>query len=131
MAEASMQQIVEALRSRLGVRWEGPEADGRDEMIKVLQDELGYDKEQANAAIAALIESGTLRYHRPAATDADRAGMPIPAAPLGTGGPGATPSGTVGVPVVPAAVGALGYWQIGGEETSGLSGRKGQVDPTA
>jgi hypothetical protein len=131
MAEASMQQIVEVLRSRLGARWEGSEADGRDEMSKALQDELGYDKAQANAAIAALIESGTLRYHRPAAADTDTGVMPLPAAPLGTGGPAAVPSGTAGAPVMPVAPVAPGYWQIGGEEASGMSGRKGQVDPTA
>ena len=63
----SYQDAVQILRSRLNNRWEGIEADGRDEMVKILKRELGFERDEANDTIDAMIQSGVLRYHRPAA----------------------------------------------------------------
>ena len=117
MTERSYQDAVQVLRQRMSGRWEGLEANGRDEMLRILKEDLGYDSARANDVIDAMIESGTLRYYSAGAEP-----VVLPGAPVGTsasGGP-VTP-----VPVAPAG----GYWQIG-EGAAGESGRKGQVDPT-
>src|SRR5690349_180473 len=67
MTERSYQDAVQVLMDRMGGRWEGVEAEGRGEMVSILKEQLGYDSKAANDAIDAMIESGTLHYHR--ATD--------------------------------------------------------------
>jgi len=116
MTERSYQDAVQVLKHRLGGRWEGFATDGRDEMVAILKDELGYDETQADDAIDAMVASGTLHYHE--------AGAAIP--PVATAGPGLAEGGAVPMVVPPAA----GYWQIGeGEEISDSTSRKGQIDP--
>jgi hypothetical protein len=117
MTERSYQDAVQALQQRMSGRWEGMEADGRDEMARILRDDLGYDSGRANDVIDAMIESGTLRYHTGGPGPAV-----VPAGPVGTGGSEAivTP-----LPIAPSG----GYWQIG-ESVADSTGRKGQVDPT-
>ncbi|HEY3229618.1 MAG TPA: hypothetical protein VGJ87_10380, partial [Roseiflexaceae bacterium] len=63
MTERSYQDAVQTLKNRLGGRWDGLEAEGRDEMVRVLKEELGYNSRQANDVIDAMVASGTLRYH--------------------------------------------------------------------
>jgi beta-fructofuranosidase len=53
--EESLQAALQALRDRIGNRWAGREGVGRAEMVKVLQQALGYDKHHANTVIDALI----------------------------------------------------------------------------
>jgi hypothetical protein len=117
MTEQSYQDAVQVLQQRMNAQWEGLEADGRAEMVRILKEELGYDSAQANDVIDAMIESGTLRYRGAIAEP-----VALPGTPVGTGVSGGP------VPPVPIAPGA-GYWQIG-EGVNESTGRKGQVDPT-
>ncbi|MFL5801573.1 MAG: hypothetical protein ACJ8CR_07500 [Roseiflexaceae bacterium] len=118
MTERSYQDAVQALKSHLGGRWDGLEAEGRDEMVRILTKELGYSNSAANDAIDAMVESGMLRYY----TEGDDVAVAaIPAVPTATTGSG-TP-----LPV-PTALHA-GYWQIGEGVVESI-GRKGQVTPT-
>src|SRR5262245_10069101 len=123
MTERSYQDAVQILKDRMGGRWEGIEAEGRDEMVSILKQQLGYDDRAANDAIDAMIESGTLRYHR--AVDRDDVVPPVVPAAVGTAGGGPA--------AVPLATGAIagGYWEIGPSvsEVSGVVGRAGQVEP--
>jgi hypothetical protein len=113
--ESSFQDAVQALQTYLGNRWEGVESDGRDEMVRVLNEKLGYDRRDANMLLDAMIDSGTLRYHTESGSQV--AEVPVVGAPS-TGAP---------VPFVPEA----GYWQIGTEEPEAESNvRKGQVTPS-
>jgi len=117
MTERSYQDAVQVLRSRLGSRWDGMEVDGRAEMVRILTRELGYSSSEANDALDAMMESGTLRYH----TDSDDVSVPaIPAAPVGTASSGA--------PLPVPVAGHPGYWLIG-EGVIESPGRKGQVTP--
>ena len=128
MADTNYQEAVQVLQSRMGGRREVTELEGRDEMVRILKDELGYDKRRANDVIDAMIQAGTLRYHRMGA--ADDAAFAVPAVPTGTGGSstGLGSAGLVGGSGVP--IGAPGgYWQIGGEQTE-PSNRAGQVTPS-
>ena len=126
MTERSYQDAVQVLKDRLGGRWEGVESEGRDEMVAILKDQLGYDSRAANDAIDEMIQSGTLRYHR----NVERTGEAVPpVAPVA----GGVPSGGGGLGGVPLAgvIATPGHWQIGsreGGETDAL-GRKGQVTP--
>jgi hypothetical protein len=133
MTERSYQDAVQVLKDRLGSRWEGVETEGRDEMVSILKDQLGYDGRTANNAIDAMIASGTLRYHRNVERINERADEDLdpvaPVAPVAAG----VPSGGGGLGAVPLAgvVPIAGHWQIGpgeGGEADAL-GRKGQVTP--
>jgi hypothetical protein len=117
MTERNYQDAVQVLKSRLGGRWDGLEAEGRDEMVRILTKELGYSSSAANNTIDAMVESGALRYH----TEGDEMAIAaIPAAPAVTPGSG-TP--------LPAPTALhVGYWQIG-EGVVESTGRKGQVTP--
>lgn len=90
MPEESLEEAFELLHQHFGERWVGTEGQGRTEMAKTLQSELGYDKRQAKAAIDTLVTTRLLRYHllHEAAGEVGA----NPAVPLG-----------------------LGYWQIGRE----------------
>ena len=125
MTERSYQDAVQVLRDRLGGRWEGVETEGRHEMVSILKDQLGYDSRTANDAIDAMIESGTLRYHR----NVERTGADVaPVAPVAGGM--VSGGGTGSVPLA-GVIATPGHWQIGsgeGGETDAL-GRKGQVTP--
>jgi hypothetical protein len=129
MTESSYQDAVQALKNRIGDRWDGLEADGRDEMVRVLKQELGYDDRKANDAIDAMIKTGALRYHAAGAT-ATEVGAVVPA-PVGTGTIGTgvpAAGGTAGLPLAPGAS-PIGYWQIGPGVVE-APGRKGQVMPS-
>ena len=126
MTERSFQDAVQVLKDRLGGRWEGVEAEGRDEMVAILKDQLGFDSRAANDAIDEMIDSGMLRYHR----NVERADAEIPpVAPMACG----VPSGGGGVGGAPLAgiIATPGHWQIGPGEggDADLLGRKGQVTP--
>jgi hypothetical protein len=140
MTERSYQDAVQVLMERMGGRWEGVEADGRDEMVSILKQQLGFDSREANDAIDAMIATGTLRYHRIADSgDVDRVDEVVPPvvpAAAGTAGGGAAATGGppgAGLGAVPLATGAIGggYWQIGStvSEVTGVVGRSGQVEP--
>jgi hypothetical protein len=129
MTERSYQDAVQVLRNRLGGRWEGVELEGRDEMVRVLKDELGYDNSAANDAIDAMINSGELRYHR-LAHDAGDA-VPTPVVPAASGlVTGAPASGGSGALPLAAGLVAAGHWQIGPGEDDDIPGRRGQVTPS-
>jgi hypothetical protein len=117
MTERSYQDAVQVLKDLLGATWEGVEAEGRDEMVRILQEKLGYNDREANDAIDAMVESGTLRYH----ADTGPVGAAAPPVPVVTGGP--TASATPAPVVV-----RTGYWQIGGGVVESTA-RKGQVTP--
>ena len=117
MTERSYQDAVQVLKDHLGATWEGVEAEGRDEMVRVLQEQLGYSKREADDAIDAMIDSGTLRYH--ANTETGSA-IPTPVA-IGTAGSAPTPT------PAPVIVG-IGRWQIGDGVIESTE-RKGQVTP--
>jgi hypothetical protein len=132
MTERSYQDAVQLLRDQLGNRWEGAEADGRDEMVAILKKQLGYDSRAANDTIDAMIESGTLRYHRAVTgTDERAVGREDEAVPPVVPVVAGVPSGGTGMGGVPLAAGVLtaGYWQIGPAE-SDTPGRAGQVIPS-
>ena len=48
MTERSYQDAVQLLKDRLGARWDGAETEGRDQMVSILKDQLGYDSRAAN-----------------------------------------------------------------------------------
>ena len=118
MTERSFQDAVQVLKEHLGATWEGAEVEGRDEMERVLQEQLGFSDHEASDAIDAMIESGTLRYHAHS-----EVGGAVPA-PVAVGTAGSTPTPTPAPLVVPT-----GHWQIGGGVVESSS-RKGQVTPT-
>ena len=139
MTERSYQDAVQVLKDRLGSRWEGVETEGRDEMVSVLKNQLGYDSRTANDAIDAMIASGTLHYHRNVERAGDDVTPVAPVAPVAGGvassgaGLGGTSSGAGlgGVPLAAGVIANAGHWQIGsGEEgENDALGRKGQVIP--
>jgi hypothetical protein len=122
----SYQGAVQALKTHLGNQWQGTEADGRDEMLDILTEHMGYSRSEASDAIDAMIASGSIRYHigdhiDDDLTDDSEIAAEVPAVPvtnLGTGAP-------LPVPVVPLA----GHWDIG-EGVIESSTRKGQVTPS-
>ena len=118
MTERSYQDAVQLLKDHLGATWEGVEAEGRDEMVRILREQLGYSDREANDAIDAMIESGTLRYHV-----GSQAGgvVPVPG-PVAMAGSSPTPT------PAPVVVGT-GHWQID-DGVVEASGRKGQVTPS-
>jgi hypothetical protein len=122
MTEKSYQDAVKLLRDHIGTQWEGDKTEGRDEMVKVLRAELGYDRQAAHDAIDAMIKTGQLRYHpstaRSDVADGDVLNAPVEA--VGSASSGA---------VVPALGEMLGYWQIGREDSGSVAGRTGQVTP--
>jgi hypothetical protein len=118
MTDRNYQDAVQLLKERLGDRWDGLEAEGRDEMVRILTKQLGYTSSAANDAIDAMVDSGTLRYHTDGGDVAVAAVPAVPAAGTGSGTP---------LPV-PTAL-HTGYWQIG-EGVVESTARKGQVTPT-
>src|SRR5689334_5182672 len=124
MTERSYQDAVQVLKDHLGGQWQGVETEGRSEMARILRDELGYDRRTADEAIDAMIQSGTLRYHRRSAEDGDNVAPPA-VAPIGMG---ASTSGTSGVPLAPGVIADTGHWEIGAGNVveSDELGRKGQ-----
>ena len=126
MTERSYQDAVQTLVKRLGGRWEGLETAGRDQIAKILRDELGYDHSAAEDTIEAMLASGQLRYHRLA--DQEHAVVPPPLAPPGEGMATGLPAagGLGGMSLAPGALANMGYWQIGRDE-SDAPGRAGQV----
>jgi hypothetical protein len=128
MTERSYQDAVQVLNGRMGARWGGLEAEGRDEMVRVLKEQLGYDDRQANDALDAMVATGAIHYH----TAGAGARVVVPAPPSSGGGlvSGVPPAG-IPVAGVEQATGEDdgGYWQIG-EGVVESSERKGQVQPT-
>ena len=128
MAQADYQQAVQALINHFGGRWEGLEAGGRDEMERILRDELGYDRRLAHETIDTMIETGTLRYYREARHaghvpgNVDDTPIAVPAAPVGTGVTATTGFGGV----IPVSGAVEGYWEIG-HDLDDTPGRAGQV----
>jgi hypothetical protein len=125
MTEHSYEDAVQVLRRRLGGRWEGLEAGGRDEMVALLRAELGYDSRAAEDAIDAMIASGQLRYHR--LREGRHEVAPPPLGPPGEGAATGVPAagGLGGMPLAPGEVANAGYWQVGRDDTP--PGRAGQV----
>src|SRR5918912_970099 len=113
MTERSYEDAVQVLRDRMGGRWEGVEGEGRDEMVRVLKRELGYDSDQANSAIDAMLRTGQLQYHHygggSATTDSSE---PPPASPV-LGGPQTTNTNLPGAPVRSGEAFGPGFWEIG------------------
>jgi hypothetical protein len=126
MMERSYEDAVQALRNRLGGRWEGLETDGRDEMVRVLRRELDFDERQSNDAIDAMIASGQIRYQR--LREGRHEVVPPPLTPPGEGMATGVPAagGLGGMPLAPGEVAAAGYWQIGRDDDA-PTGRAGQV----
>src|SRR5215217_3327882 len=125
MTERRYQNAVEVLKRRLGSRWDGQEVDGRGEMAKILQRELGFEAAAANDAIGEMINSGQLRYHHGDAMG-DSAAVPGDRPNIITTSPNAT--GTPGLPGAGFAS-AHGYWEIGAGDEGGWEGRAGQANP--
>src|SRR5687767_15994929 len=99
MTERSYQDAVQVLRDRIGGRWEGVEGEGRDEMVRVLKQELSYDNDEANSAIDAMLRTGQLQYHHyDDAADQIGRSEPPPASPV-LGGPQTTNTNMPGAPV--------------------------------
>lgn len=138
MTERSYEDAVQTLKRRLGGRWEGVEADGRDEIRQILREELGYDRATADDTFDAMVRSGELRYHRLAERrgderDAERdVGGPFPTPMVGPGEGMATgvpaSAGSGGMPLAPGIIATAGYWEIGRDGgESAPPGRAGQV----
>ena len=130
MTERNYQDAVQVLKDRLGGRWEGVETEGRDKMVAILKDQLGYDSRAANDAIDAMIQSGTLRYHRNVERTGEDVAPVAPVTPV-TGGVASGGGGVGGVPLAAGVVVVPGHWQIGSGEggESDTPGRAGQVSP--
>jgi hypothetical protein len=121
MTQPSYQDAVQILRDRMGLRWEGNESDGRAEMMRYLKQHGPYSDGEAEQLVDAMVEAGELRYQR--ASAAPPAETAIAAAAPAANGTGSAGTG------LPAAVPAMGYWQIGSEEEFVEPGRRGQVKP--
>jgi hypothetical protein len=128
MTERSFEDAVRVLRDRMGGRWDGIEGEGRDEMVRLLKHELGYDSSQANSAIDAMLRSGQIRYHRGRAAGATDPSEPPPASPV-LGGPQTTNTNLPGAPVQSGEDFGPGFWEIGGAGEA-PAGRAGQVQPS-
>ena len=128
MADKSYQDAVQTLKSALAGRWEGAELTGRGEMARILRDQLGFDRDSAAQTIDAMIADGTLRYHR-AAEVGGRDAAPVPPAGPGDGVVTGVPAtgGMGGLPLTPAMIPGIGYWEIGGDQDEAPPGRGGQV----
>jgi hypothetical protein len=118
MTERRYEDAVQVLKRYLGSRWDGLETEGRSEMAKILQRELGFDAGAANDAVGEMINSGQLRYHRAEAAD-DSTAVPSERANIVTTAPNAT--GTPGLPGAGFASGQ-GYWEIGAGDEGGWEG---------
>jgi hypothetical protein len=128
MTERSFEDAVRVLHDRMGGRWEGIEGEGRDEMVRVLKRELGYDGGQANSAIDAMLRSGQIQYHYGRAAGVTDTSEPPPASPV-LGGPQTTNTNLPGAPVKSGKDFGPGYWEIGGAGGA-APGRAGQVQPS-
>jgi hypothetical protein len=127
MTEQSYEDAVQVLRARMGGRWEGLEGDGRDEMVRVLKQELGYDDDQAKSAIDAMLRTGQLQYHHyDDAADRTDTSEPDPASPV-LAGPQATNTNMPAAPVRSGEAFKPGFWEIGRDAPTG---RGGQVVPS-
>ena len=127
------EQAVQALKRRIGARWDGAETDGHDELADALEQELGCSRGEANDAIDAMIQAGTLRYRHD--DEGDVPDMPLPVVPLQNGGLPSGANGTGGNAILPPAalVARRGHWQIGAGGEGGAApseARKGQVEPS-
>jgi hypothetical protein len=134
MTERSYERAVQVLKERLGMRWEGAEGDGRDEIVRALEHELAISRGDADRLLDDLIDAGELTYHRAPTDDEGRVDVipAIPAAGIGGVTMGGTTGGTGGLPAIPAFI-TPGYWQIGSGQSEGGAerlARDGQVDPT-
>jgi hypothetical protein len=132
MSDATYQDAVQVLRRRIGARWDGSEDEGRDEMMRVLQEELGFSNAEARDAITAMVETGQLRYVREQAGDSDAVDGNLAQGAVNMGGLGT--AGLAGTPLPAAANFTPSYWQVGRDNldsgTEGPApGRKGQVTP--
>ncbi len=125
MTERRYEEAVQVLKRHLGSRWDGLEVEGRGEMAKILQRELGFDAAAANDAIGEMINSGQLRYHRGDAVG-DSAAVPSEHPNIVTTAPNAT--GTPGLPGAGFAS-TQGYWEIGAGDEGGWERRAGQINP--
>jgi len=132
VTERSYEDAVQVLKRRIGGTWDGAEEDGRDEMVDILKDELGYDSRTANDAIDAMIQTGQIRYHHaaPAGGITDDPTL-APAAPVPTSPAAGSSSGLPAAPIAPGAAFGPGYWEIGreGQGVEVPPGRAGQVTP--
>lgn len=143
MAEKNYQDAVQVLKDHFGGRWEGAEIDGRGEMTRILCKQLGFSDADARDAVDSMIASGQLRYHRtssPDTTGEPEAAPPTPSMGTVTGVPPATgmpansmpaTGGLTGVPVSPAMLPTVGYWEVGDTTSDDAPiGRAGQVTPS-
>jgi|SRR5579859_1565304 len=130
MTDISYEHAVQTLRDRLGTRWDGGEAAGRDEMRQILEQELGYTRQQANDVITALSSSNTIRYVDDTSADQEQERtVSETAVPVHGGVLPFTPGTNSMPPVVPPG---SGHWQIGADSAtviSDVAGRAGQVKP--
>ncbi len=46
--EHTYQDAVQGLKTHLGSQWQGTEAEGRDEMLQILTNVLGFNRSEAN-----------------------------------------------------------------------------------
>jgi hypothetical protein len=102
----SLESALQVLRDRLGSQWGGREGAGRAEMVRVLEEALGYTKHQANAVIDSLIHIDRLHYH-PAGEQPSEAGGRAPALFGLAGVSGGVPGSGLAL--------SVGHWQIGPE----------------
>jgi len=124
MTERRYEDAVQVLQRHLGSRCDGREVEGRGEMAKILQRELGFDAAAANDAIDEMINTGHLRYH-PADAVGDSAAMAGDRPNIITTSPNAT--GTPGLPGAGFAS-SQGYWEIGAGDEGSWEGRAGQIN---
>jgi hypothetical protein len=125
MTERAYEDAMQVLKRHLGSRLESREVEGRDEMARILQRELGFDAAVANDAVGEMIQAGQLRYHR--GDDLGDSSGAIDDRPnIVTMSPNAT--GTPGLPGAGFAS-TQGYWEIGAGDEGGWDGRSGQANP--
>lgn len=73
MSELQGRDPVDILRSRLGVRYSSGLDDGRSEIVRVLSDELGLNRSEAEATLRNLMDTGHIRYITARESDTARA----------------------------------------------------------
>ena len=69
--EERSDSVVDILRRRLGTRHQSGLEEGREDIVRVLRDELSMEHDQAEGLVSRLIDAGQIRYVTAAEHDAE------------------------------------------------------------
>jgi hypothetical protein len=70
-------ELIEILRNRLGLQYHAGIDEGRREIVRVLTEETQMNRDEADATVTRLIDSGMMRYITGAERDMDQSIAPL------------------------------------------------------